>query len=71
MNVMIPFTALAGIMTYAWPFAKTEASLIVVTVLYGFVFFFFNLRGVSHDSSSEIFYIGSAQVHTFHCSAIP
>ena len=38
MNVMIPFTALAGIMTYAWPFAKTEASLIVVTVLYGFVF---------------------------------
>lgn len=39
LNVMIPFTALAGIMTYAWPFAQTEASLIVVTVLYGFVFF--------------------------------
>jgi hypothetical protein len=38
MNVMIPFTALAGILTYAWPFAQTEASLIVVTVLYGFVF---------------------------------
>ena len=39
MNVMIPFTALAGILTYAWPFAQTEASLIVVTVLYGFVVF--------------------------------
>ena len=39
LNVMIPLTALAGIMTYAWPFAQTEASLIVVTVLYGYVFF--------------------------------
>ena len=38
MIVMIPFTALAGILTYAWPFAQTEASLIVVTVLYGFVY---------------------------------
>ena len=48
--MMIPFTALAGIMTYAWPFAQTEASLIVVTVLYGFVFF------IKSHSSSEIFY---------------
>lgn len=65
MNVMIPFTALAGIMTYAWPFAQTEASLIVVTVFYGFVFYFIC---VGSHSSSEI---GSAQVHTFHCSVIP
>ncbi|TFK36466.1 MFS general substrate transporter [Crucibulum laeve] len=36
MNVMIPFTAVAGILTYAWPFARSQASLIVVTVLYGF-----------------------------------
>ena len=54
MNVMIPFTALAGVMTYAWPFAQTEASLIVVTVLYGFVFYFINVG--SHSSSSEMFY---------------
>ncbi|KAF8889884.1 MFS general substrate transporter [Infundibulicybe gibba] len=36
MNVMIPFTAIAGILTYAWPFAKTKAALIVVTIIYGF-----------------------------------
>ena len=35
MNVMIPLTGLAGIMTYAWPFAKTQGTLIAVTVLYG------------------------------------
>ncbi|KAF9001750.1 MFS general substrate transporter [Cyathus striatus] len=36
MNVMIPFTAAAGILTYAWPFARTERALIAVTVIYGF-----------------------------------
>ena len=51
MTVMIPFTASAGIMTYTWPFAQTEASLIVVTVFYGFVFICVGSR-----SSSEIFY---------------
>jgi MFS transporter, MCT family, solute carrier family 16 (monocarboxylic acid transporters), member 10 len=39
MNVMIPFTAAAGVLTYAWPFARTKASLIAVTVLYGCVNF--------------------------------
>ncbi|KAF8227102.1 MFS general substrate transporter [Tricholoma matsutake] len=34
-NVMIPFTSVAGILTYAWPFARTKASLITVTILYG------------------------------------
>ncbi|RDB23012.1 Riboflavin transporter MCH5 [Hypsizygus marmoreus] len=36
MNVMIPFTAAAAILTYAWPFAHSKASLITVIVLYGF-----------------------------------
>lgn len=36
MNIMIPFTGVAGILTYAWPFAKTKASLLALTVLYGF-----------------------------------
>jgi len=36
MNVMIPLTAAAGAMTYAWPFARTEASMIVVAIIYGF-----------------------------------
>ena len=35
MNVMIPFTAGAGILTYAWPFAQSKPSLIAVTVIYG------------------------------------
>lgn len=33
---MIPFTLFAGILTYAWPFASSTASLIVVTLIYGF-----------------------------------
>ncbi|KAF9524485.1 MFS general substrate transporter [Crepidotus variabilis] len=36
MNVMIPMTIGAGVLTYAWPFARSEASLIVVTLIYGF-----------------------------------
>lgn len=36
LNVMIPFTLFAGILTYAWPFATSTASLIVVTLIYGF-----------------------------------
>jgi hypothetical protein len=36
-NVMAPATALAGIMTFVWPFAKDEFQLIVITSIYGFV----------------------------------
>lgn len=36
MNVMIPFTFIAGILTYAWPFSRSIGGLIVVTLLYGF-----------------------------------
>ncbi|KAF8967336.1 major facilitator superfamily domain-containing protein [Flammula alnicola] len=36
MNVMIPFTAWTGILTYAWPFAQSKSSLIAITVIYGF-----------------------------------
>lgn len=35
-NTMIPFTAIAAIMTYAWPFAESKGPLIALTVLYGF-----------------------------------
>ncbi|KAI0716985.1 MFS general substrate transporter [Earliella scabrosa] len=35
LNVLIPGTFAAGIMTYAWPFATTKGPLIVVAVLYG------------------------------------
>ncbi|RDX51685.1 MFS general substrate transporter [Lentinus brumalis] len=35
MNVMIPGTLVAGVMTYAWPFAKTKGPLVAVAVLYG------------------------------------
>ncbi|KAF5367715.1 hypothetical protein D9758_009834 [Tetrapyrgos nigripes] len=35
MNVLIPFTALAGVMTYVWPLAKSPGSLIAITALYG------------------------------------
>ncbi|KIJ43985.1 hypothetical protein M422DRAFT_60167 [Sphaerobolus stellatus SS14] len=36
MNVMIPFVIIAAITTYAWPFARTEASLIIIAIIYGF-----------------------------------
>jgi MCP family monocarboxylic acid transporter-like MFS transporter 10 len=42
-NVMIPFTGAAGILIYAWPFARTEASILVITVLYGFVILYLPL----------------------------
>lgn len=35
MNVMMPMTASAAAITFAWPFARSEASLIVVAILYG------------------------------------
>ena len=52
MNVMIPFTAFTGILTYAWPFARTESSFIAVIVLYGFVFFFLFVRKLCCTHSS-------------------
>ncbi|KAF8177232.1 MFS general substrate transporter [Pholiota molesta] len=36
MNIMIPFTVWAAILTYAWPFAKSQSSLVALTVIYGF-----------------------------------
>ncbi|KAI6043389.1 MFS general substrate transporter [Pisolithus marmoratus] len=36
LNVMIPFTGLAGILTFAWPYASSQGALIGVSVLYGF-----------------------------------
>ncbi|THU87429.1 MFS general substrate transporter [Dendrothele bispora CBS 962.96] len=36
MNVMIPFTLVAAVMTFAWPFARSEGSLIVIAIIYGF-----------------------------------
>jgi hypothetical protein len=34
-NVIVPFTLLAAITTYAWPFATTKGSLILIAVFYG------------------------------------
>jgi len=35
MNVMIPFTVLAGVMTFIWPYARTVHALVAVAVVYG------------------------------------
>ncbi|KAE9407339.1 MFS general substrate transporter [Gymnopus androsaceus JB14] len=35
-NFIAPTTLLAGALSFAWPFAKTEYALIVIAVLYGF-----------------------------------
>ncbi|KAG0708017.1 MFS general substrate transporter [Suillus ampliporus] len=36
LNTMAAFTAAAGIFTFAWPFAKNETQLIIVSSIYGF-----------------------------------
>ncbi|KAF8838762.1 MFS general substrate transporter [Paxillus ammoniavirescens] len=36
LNIMTPFVALAGIMTFAWPFVRNERLLIAISVIYGF-----------------------------------
>jgi len=35
MNVMIPLTAITGLLTFIWPMAHSEASLIAIAILYG------------------------------------
>lgn len=34
-NVMIPSNFVCAILTFAWPFARTKASLTVIAVIYG------------------------------------
>ncbi|KIK44199.1 hypothetical protein CY34DRAFT_11216 [Suillus luteus UH-Slu-Lm8-n1] len=36
LNTMAAFTAVAGIVTFAWPFATNEIQLIVISCIYGF-----------------------------------
>ncbi|KIJ09651.1 hypothetical protein PAXINDRAFT_138798 [Paxillus involutus ATCC 200175] len=36
LNTMTPFTAMAGVLTFAWPFARSKGSLIAIAVIYGF-----------------------------------
>ncbi|KAK0490502.1 major facilitator superfamily domain-containing protein [Armillaria novae-zelandiae] len=36
LNVLGPMTIIVGAVTYAWPFARTLASMIVVAIIYGF-----------------------------------
>ncbi|KAI6162596.1 MFS general substrate transporter [Pisolithus thermaeus] len=36
LNVMIPFTGLAAILTFAWPYASSQGALIGISVVYGF-----------------------------------
>jgi len=35
LNVLAPATLVAAVLTYAWPFAKTEGDYIVIAVIYG------------------------------------
>ncbi|KAJ7809073.1 major facilitator superfamily domain-containing protein [Mycena olivaceomarginata] len=35
LNVLVPMTLIAAGMTFAWPYARSQASLIVIAVLYG------------------------------------
>ncbi len=37
MNVMIPFTTVAAVVTFAWPFAVDKGGLIAIALVYGYV----------------------------------
>lgn len=62
---MIPTTAIAGILTYAWPFAQDKSSLIAIAVIYGYV------AGNWHcldELTIQIFlHTDSSRGHTHHC----
>lgn len=36
-NILVPMTTAAAIITYAWPLAKTKDALIAIGVLYGYL----------------------------------
>ncbi|KAI5997685.1 MFS general substrate transporter [Pisolithus orientalis] len=36
LNAMIPFTSLAGILTFSWPYASSQRELIAISLIYGF-----------------------------------
>ncbi|KIJ59686.1 hypothetical protein HYDPIDRAFT_100251, partial [Hydnomerulius pinastri MD-312] len=36
LNIIIPFTAVAGVTTFAWPYATTSKSLVAIAIVYGF-----------------------------------
>lgn len=44
LNVMIPATFLAGIMTYIWPFATSVGGNIGVAIVYGYVVSIYSVR---------------------------
>ncbi|KAG2157000.1 major facilitator superfamily domain-containing protein [Suillus clintonianus] len=50
LNTMAVLTALAGIMTIAWPFAKNESQLIAIAATYGYVLHLFTARCLTHPS---------------------
>jgi MFS transporter, MCT family, solute carrier family 16 (monocarboxylic acid transporters), member 10 len=35
LNVMLPFTALAGVLTYVWPFVHSKSGYIALAIFYG------------------------------------
>ncbi|KAF7362317.1 MFS domain-containing protein [Mycena venus] len=36
LNVIVPFTAVAAIMTFVWPLARSKGSFIAIAIIYGF-----------------------------------
>ena len=35
LNTLIPFTLVAGVLTYAWPYASTKGELVIIGIFYG------------------------------------
>lgn len=52
LNVLIPATLMAAVVTYAWPFATTVAAFVVISVLIGSVFGYACLLAFCTDQRS-------------------
>ncbi|KAF9519672.1 hypothetical protein BS47DRAFT_1358009 [Hydnum rufescens UP504] len=61
-NILVFFASIAGIMTFAWPFAKTLASLLAIAILYGLCSIGAlcgpPISGVIHDSAGGYAAVG-------------
>ncbi|EEB89865.1 hypothetical protein MPER_11994 [Moniliophthora perniciosa FA553] len=62
LNFIAPTTFLAGILTYAWPFAHSLGPLIVVAIIYGYITFpIFVWKPTSPSSTLPLFEMGEIQ----------
>lgn len=54
LNSMIPMTTAAAVLTMAWPYAKTPASLVILAILYGIASGAFGIYLHGHSTNRPV-----------------